>query len=424
MADGLNREFASHSKKRPHNLVIGRMYDYHLYDMLEVGVTRHVSIQQLKGGGKLSPQVGFKERGPFLPFPHFPLSPLPPFPPSPFSPIHPFQFPIPPLLRSPLSPLFPPFLLFPSFPLFPPFPPFPPYPSFPLFPSFPPFPPSRFPCSPFPRFPLFPIHPLPPSPPLFAFHPSSRSPSPQVGSKPCFCFIGTEFDNDPAAVQLKSLLLDYFRGEVAATVDLAGLDRVFVCAAQNGKVSNEVFCNCLKLRHGDEIRICLKRSDNGTKVLFRHCAIRLKRSGTKVPRVVLVPIGPSIDFEIRRTRLPGEELRKEAMRAVKLGQEKKVRRLGEGEWLEGSGNGGTLEWAWVRGKIKNVKSDIIKGKVGRIYMPKQEVGSMSLMKMKGLKRERREAAATRKKAKQDAPAKGGEGRGGEAADGGAGAAQE
>ncbi|CAI5469999.1 unnamed protein product [Closterium sp. Yama58-4] len=238
--------FASHSKKRPHNLVIGRMYDYHLYDMLEVGVTRHVSIQQLKGGGKLSPQVG---------------------------------------------------------------------------------------------------------------------------SKPCFCFIGTEFDSDPAAVQLKSLLLDFFRGEVAATVDLAGLDRVFVCAAQNGKV------------------------------LFRHCAIRLKRSGTKVPRVVLVPIGPSIDFEIRRTRLPGEELRKEAMRAVKLGQEK---------------------------KIKNVKSDMIKGKVGRIYMPKQQVGSMSLMKMKGLKRERREAAAARKKAKQDAPApaKGGEGRGGEGVDGGAGGAQE
>ncbi|CAI5526848.1 unnamed protein product [Closterium sp. Naga37s-1] len=236
--------FASHSKKRPHNLVMGRMYDYHLYDMLEVGVTRHVSIQQLKGGGKLSPQVG---------------------------------------------------------------------------------------------------------------------------SKPCFCFIGTEFDSDPAAVQLKSLLLDFFRGEVAATVDLAGLDRVFVCAAQNGKV------------------------------LFRHCAIRLKRSGTKVPRVVLVPIGPSIDFEIRRTRLPGEELRKEAMRAVKLGQEK---------------------------KIKNVKSDIIKGKVGRIYMPKQEVGSMSLMKMKGLKRERREAAATRKKAKQDAPAKGGEGRGVEAADGGVGVGEQ
>lgn len=29
---------ASHSKKRPHNVVLGRMFDYHLYDVLEVGV--------------------------------------------------------------------------------------------------------------------------------------------------------------------------------------------------------------------------------------------------------------------------------------------------------------------------------------------------------------------------------------------------
>lgn len=46
--------FASHSKKRPHNLVFGRMFDHHVYDMVEVGVERAKSIKDLKGGGKLA----------------------------------------------------------------------------------------------------------------------------------------------------------------------------------------------------------------------------------------------------------------------------------------------------------------------------------------------------------------------------------
>lgn len=53
---------------------------------------------------------------------------------------------------------------------------------------------------------------------------------------------------------------------------------------------------------------------------------------------------------------------------------------------------------------KNVGTDLLDGKVGRIYMPKQQVDSMALAKPKGLKRERREAAAERKAAKQNAGA--------------------
>ncbi len=42
---------------------------------------------------------------------------------------------------------------------------------------------------------------------------------------------------------------------------------------------------------------------------------------------------------------------------------------------------------------KNVQEDVLDGKVGRIYMPQQSVDGIALRKMKGLKRERREAAA-------------------------------
>eukprot|EP00270_Netrium_digitus_P016299 TRINITY_DN5830_c0_g2_i1.p1 TRINITY_DN5830_c0_g2~~TRINITY_DN5830_c0_g2_i1.p1 ORF type:complete len:333 (-),score=89.96 TRINITY_DN5830_c0_g2_i1:93-1091(-) len=212
----------SHSKKRPHNIVFGRMFDHHVYDMVEVGVERHKTIASLKGGGKYAPQVG---------------------------------------------------------------------------------------------------------------------------SKPCFAFIGQDFESRPEMRQVKSLLLDYFRGQVVTTINLAGLDRVFVCVA------------------------C------GDKVFVRHCAIRLKKSGTKIPRVELIEAGPSLDLSIRRSRPPSEELEREAMKTPKASS--------------------TLP------KVqKNVRHEALAGKLGRVYVDRQDLKSMALRKMKGLKRERRE-----KKIKQKATAR-------------------
>jgi len=38
----------NHNKKRPHNLILGRMYDYHLLDMFELGLENFVSLQEFK----------------------------------------------------------------------------------------------------------------------------------------------------------------------------------------------------------------------------------------------------------------------------------------------------------------------------------------------------------------------------------------
>uniref|UniRef100_UPI00358E3C6D ribosome production factor 2 homolog n=1 Tax=Myxine glutinosa TaxID=7769 RepID=UPI00358E3C6D len=40
--------FASHSKKRPHNLTLGRMFDYHVLDMHELGLDGYRSLQEFK----------------------------------------------------------------------------------------------------------------------------------------------------------------------------------------------------------------------------------------------------------------------------------------------------------------------------------------------------------------------------------------
>ncbi|KAM8953993.1 ribosome production factor 2 homolog [Pelodytes ibericus] len=40
--------FGSHNKKRPNNLIFGRMFDYHVLDMIELGVEKFVSLQDIK----------------------------------------------------------------------------------------------------------------------------------------------------------------------------------------------------------------------------------------------------------------------------------------------------------------------------------------------------------------------------------------
>ncbi|KAK9161353.1 hypothetical protein Syun_007694 [Stephania yunnanensis] len=79
--------------------------------------------------------------------------------------------------------------------------------------------------------------------------------------------------------------------------------------------------------------------------------MRLKRSGTVVPKIEMVEVGPSVDLVVRRHRLPNDSLRKEAMKTA-ADQPKK--------------------------KVKNVSRDAIQGKIGKIYMPDQKVGGMAL----------------------------------------------
>ncbi|KAF3323106.1 ribosome production factor 2 [Carex littledalei] len=194
--------YGAHSKKRPNNLVLGRTYDHHIYDLVEVGVENFKSMESFKYDKKLTPKIG---------------------------------------------------------------------------------------------------------------------------SKPFFAFIGEEFETVDELKHLK---------EVIENLNLTGVDHVYVCTAISSK-----------------------------SVLLNHCALRLKKSGTAVPRMELVEVGPSMDLVVRRHRLPSEGLFKDAMKAPDQAK-----------------------------KIKNVTSDVIEGKTGRIYMPDQKVGDMPLSNnIKGLKRERREA---------------------------------
>lgn len=212
--------YGSHSKKRPNNLVLGRTYDHHIYDLVEVGVENYKSMESFVYDKKLAPKLG---------------------------------------------------------------------------------------------------------------------------SKPFFAFIGEHFESVEELKHLKEVLLDLFRGEVVENLNLAGVDRIFVCTAISP-----------------------------TTVYMMHCALRLKRSGTSIPRMELIEVGPSMDLVVRRHRLPVETLKKEAMKTADQSK-----------------------------KLKNVTKDPVQGKLGRVYIPDQQVAKLSLSNdVKGLKRERREAKKNKEHSKK------------------------
>ena len=107
----------------------------------------------------------------------------------------------------------------------------------------------------------------------------------------------------------------------------------------------------------------------GQRVLFRQCATKFKKSGTSLPRVELSEMGPRFDLVVRRSRDAPPDLRKAAFTAAPAPKKK-----------------------------KNVGDDTLIGKVGRVFVPRQEVDDIGLSKPKGVKRGRREAAAEGKAA--------------------------
>jgi ribosome production factor 2 len=76
---------------------------------------------------------------------------------------------------------------------------------------------------------------------------------PAIGSKPCFVLDGALWRNDERIAVVGNLIVDFFRGQVLQKVNLAGLDHVVVLTA----VSSDM-------------------------IYFRHYAVTLKKSGTKV----------------------------------------------------------------------------------------------------------------------------------------------
>ena len=125
---------------------------------------------------------------------------------------------------------------------------------------------------------------------VLGFEPMAEIVGPKkfVGSCPMMVFNGDEWDRTPDLVKLRSLLLDVFAARDVTSVALAGLDHVIALTVRGDVVHWRTF--------------------------FMH--MRKAASGL-VPRVELVPMGPSLDLELRRVHSAGADLEKAAMKQPK-----------------------------------------------------------------------------------------------------------
>lgn len=164
-----------------------------------------------------------------------------------------------------------------------------------------------------------------------------------VGMRPMLLFAGTAFES-PVANEYtlaKSLLTDFFKGEPADKIDVEGLQYIVSFTAEEEGVI----------------------TDAKPVIHMRVYLIRTKRSGQKLPRVEVDEIGPRMDFRVGRMREPDEAMLKDAMKTPR-GLEERPK--------------------------KNINTDTMGDKIGRIHIGKQDLGTMQTRKMKGLKRSRGE----------------------------------
>ncbi|KAF0311502.1 Ribosome production factor 2 [Amphibalanus amphitrite] len=166
-----------------------------------------------------------------------------------------------------------------------------------------------------------------------------------AGTKPCLLFAGEPFKDNDTYVRLKSLLIDFFRGEQATAVRRAGFEHALsFTASQEG-------------------------------VHMRSYRVTTQRAGGQTPRVELEEIGPSLDLVLRRHRLASDDLFR---RALKQPKELKTK------------------------KVKNISDGKLGAQMGRIHMEKQDLRKINTRKLKGLKtgRDAALAAAERKQAEE------------------------
>ncbi|WVQ83080.1 hypothetical protein IAT38_005218 [Cryptococcus sp. DSM 104549] len=167
-----------------------------------------------------------------------------------------------------------------------------------------------------------------------------------LGVRPMMVFHSDLFDTHPTYQQLKSHLLDFYNGHPVTEMPLlTTLEHVISITA--GPASDDVPL---------------------PKVHFRVYTVKLLSSGTRIPRIQLTEMGPSIDFAVRRVQDADPDMMKMALKRPKLAKSDQTSGLGK--------------------KRKNIETDEMGDKVGRIHLAKQDLGKMQGRKMKGLKEPR------------------------------------
>jgi len=183
------------------------------------------------------------------------------------------------------------------------------------------------------------------------------------GHKPLMHFASELFDTHPRYMQAKSMLMDFFNGEVVDSICLPGLEHVIsvICAPTPTSLNN-ASVNMYPNQHTS----APEDSSSFPKIHIRSYTTRLLNSGTRIPRVELTPMGPNLDLSLRRHKPADPELLKQAMKRPKLKKTDIETGLGK--------------------KRKNLEVDEMGDLRGQVHVGKQDLSKLQTRKMKGLKR--------------------------------------
>jgi ribosome production factor 2 len=176
-------------------------------------------------------------------------------------------------------------------------------------------------------------------------------------------FASELFDTHPRFMQLKSILIDFFNGEEIESICLPGLEHVISisCAPTPAALNNAAATATMYPNQHPSP----EDTSMLPKVHIRTYTVKLLASGTRIPRVELIPMGPSLDLVLRRHQIADSELLKQAMKRPKLKKTDVEKGLGQ--------------------KKKNKDVDEMGDLRGRVHVGKQDLLKLQTRKMKGLK---------------------------------------
>ena len=160
-------------------------------------------------------------------------------------------------------------------------------------------------------------------------------------AKPCLLFQGAEWEHQSQLQDLRSLLTDFFHGQVVSEISPLGVEHFLSFTA----------------------------SADGKKIYLRHYLARLMKSSEgNQPYCALSEIGPSLDLSVRRTSPADQATMKAAMVRPKASAAKPT-------------------------KEKNVTRSRLMGKQGKLHVPRQDLSNMATARMKAYKTKRSDEAA-------------------------------
>jgi ribosome production factor 2 len=150
------------------------------------------------------------------------------------------------------------------------------------------------------------------------------------------------FDTHPTFIQLKSFFLDFYNGHALSELPYTSIEHVISLTA--GPLISETTL---------------------PKIHFRVYTTKLLSSGTKTPRLEMTEMGPSIDFSLRRVQEADPDMMKMATKRPKVSKKDTESGLGK--------------------KKKNIETDAMGDRVGKIHLKKQDLTKMQGRKVRALR---------------------------------------